>query len=46
MAKPHIIVVGAATVSYMVYFSKEGSSSRIIFMLSSWLNDEVIKPNL
>lgn len=33
MAKPHIIVVGAATVSYIFIgdFSEEGSSFRITF---------------
>lgn len=48
MAKPHIIVAGAATVSYtsMEHFSKERSSSSIIVMLSSWLHDKVVKHNL
>lgn len=48
MAKPHIIVVGAATVSYTYTgdFSKEGSSCRITLVFSNWLHDEVVKPSL
>lgn len=44
MAKPHIIVAGAATVSYacMWHVSKGGSSSRVIFILSSWLRDKLL----
>lgn len=39
MAKPHIIVAGAATVSCacMGHGIEGGSSSRVISILSSWL---------
>jgi len=48
VAKPHIIVAGAATVgyTYVGHFSKEGSSSRITFVLSRWLCDKVVNPIL
>jgi len=48
VAKPHIIVAGAATVSYacMGHVIKGGSSSRVIFILSRWLRDKAVNPNL